>query len=335
MPERTPNLDLRALSRRELPHPFNSLTLCKLEKAGVPRVNSLVPQTVPPAEPATLDAYYVQQGDPSSVWAGYEEVLATWTGGSWVTIPLRPGFFAWVLNEGLAKTYLGVAEGWVGFNENIVITKQFETIYDQAVVNGFYGKTYLGYRQAPGTTSGVLGPISSLIWRATANSLVTTEGFAPPLYPLYRYTGTQFLTGNESASMPSILSGRLRAYTTNGELLSTPPIEIVNSSAESIPSLYQLSIGSAVLELIEYSGHETVQGPEEDIQVLATLPGLQPDSLSYKYEEEFQSLASSLVPGYVCLRFQPGAFTPGANYVGDNTRYKVVLEIELSISSNF
>ena len=111
MPERTPNLDLRALSRRELPHPFNSFTLCKLEKAGVPRLNPLEPQTAPPASPNTLDAYDVAQGDPSSIWNGYEEVIATWTGGSGATIPLRQGFFAWVLNEGLAKTYLGGAEG--------------------------------------------------------------------------------------------------------------------------------------------------------------------------------------------------------------------------------
>lgn len=335
MPETTPNLELRAISRRELPHPFNTFTLSKLEKAGVPRLNTLEPQTTPPAFNAVLDAYYVKSGQTGTAWEGYEEVIASWTGASWVTLPLRPGFFAWVLNEGLAKTYVSEAVGWVGFNEEVVIGKQFSTIYGQTSGPNDYAVSHLG----PATST------SSAVKRLFWNSVFTDFGVfgggsdTTPLYPLYRYTGTLNLDGSEGGSMPSIVSGTVRIYASEAEILNTTPIEIVTAPADlgsdSYTSRSASSGGSS--SPVTYKEDDLVSPSEEDYQVIATLPALnaQGGGTNFVYEETIDPFFTTLNPGYVSLRFQRGAFTPGASYSGSDERYEVLMEVELRISSNF
>jgi len=333
MPETTPNLELRGLSRRELPHPFNSFTLSKLEKAGVPRLNTLEPQSSPPAFNAVLDAYYVQSGQEGTAWEGYEEVIASWTGGSWVKIPLRTGFFAWVLNEGLAKTYINAATGWVGFNEQIVITKQFNTIYGQGAGAQDYAASHLG----PASSN------SSSLKRLYWNTVFTPFGVqgggsdTTPLYPLYRYTGTLNLGGSEGASMPAIVSGKVRIYASENEILNTTPIQIVNSPADLGTGQYASRLTSTTgVSSVNYKEDDLISPSEGDYTLLATLPAMniQGGGTQALYEETINPFFTQLSPGYVSLRFERGAFTPGPGYAGSDERYSVLMEVELSISSN-
>jgi hypothetical protein len=67
--------------------------------------------TAPPGSPTDGDRYIVGSGATGD-WAGWDLNVALFTDGSWLRLPPRAGWRAWVEDEGLLLVYDGV--GWVG-----------------------------------------------------------------------------------------------------------------------------------------------------------------------------------------------------------------------------
>jgi hypothetical protein len=67
--------------------------------------------TAPPGSPADGDRYIVASGG-SGDWAGWDLNVALFTDGTWLRLPPRTGWRAWVDNEGLLLVYDGA--GWIG-----------------------------------------------------------------------------------------------------------------------------------------------------------------------------------------------------------------------------
>ena len=62
--------------------------------------------TAPPGSPADGDRYIVATGATGD-WAGWDLNVALWTDGAWLRLPPRPGWRAWVEDEGLLLVYDG------------------------------------------------------------------------------------------------------------------------------------------------------------------------------------------------------------------------------------
>ncbi|KZE36564.1 DUF2793 domain-containing protein [Chelatococcus daeguensis] len=67
--------------------------------------------TAPPGSPADGDRYIVASGA-TGVWAGWDLNVALWTDGTWLRLPPRTGWRAWVEDEGLLLVYDGSV--WIG-----------------------------------------------------------------------------------------------------------------------------------------------------------------------------------------------------------------------------
>ncbi len=67
--------------------------------------------TAPPGSPADGDRYIVSSGATGD-WAGWDLNVALWTDGAWLRLPPRPGWRAWVEDEGLLLVYDGAS--WIG-----------------------------------------------------------------------------------------------------------------------------------------------------------------------------------------------------------------------------
>ena len=67
--------------------------------------------TAPPGSPADGDRYIVASGATGD-WAGWDLNVALWTDGTWLRLPPRTGWRAWVEDEGLLLVYDGA--GWIG-----------------------------------------------------------------------------------------------------------------------------------------------------------------------------------------------------------------------------
>jgi len=67
--------------------------------------------TAPPGSPADGDRYIVASGGTGD-WVGWDLNVALFTDGSWLRLPPRAGWRAWVEDEGLLLVYDG--EGWIG-----------------------------------------------------------------------------------------------------------------------------------------------------------------------------------------------------------------------------
>jgi hypothetical protein len=62
--------------------------------------------TAPPASPAEGDRYIVAPSA-TNLWAGWDLNVALWTDGTWLRLPPRTGWRAWVEDEGLLLVYDG------------------------------------------------------------------------------------------------------------------------------------------------------------------------------------------------------------------------------------
>jgi len=67
--------------------------------------------TAPPGSPADGDRHIVASGGTSD-WTGWDLNVALFTDGTWLRLPPRAGWRAWVENEGLLLVYDGA--GWIG-----------------------------------------------------------------------------------------------------------------------------------------------------------------------------------------------------------------------------
>ncbi|MFP7572273.1 DUF2793 domain-containing protein [Marivita sp. S2033] len=67
--------------------------------------------TVPPGSPADGDRYIVASGGTGD-WAGWDLNVALWTDGTWLRLPPRTGWRAWIEDEDLLLVYDGA--GWIG-----------------------------------------------------------------------------------------------------------------------------------------------------------------------------------------------------------------------------
>lgn len=65
----------------------------------------------PPGSPADGDRYIVASGA-TGAWAGWDLNVALWTDGTWLRLPPRTGWRAWVEDEGLLLVYNGST--WIG-----------------------------------------------------------------------------------------------------------------------------------------------------------------------------------------------------------------------------
>ena len=65
----------------------------------------------PPGSPADGDRYIVASGA-TGAWAGWDLNVALWADGTWLRLPPRTGWRAWVEDEGLLLVYNG--SNWVG-----------------------------------------------------------------------------------------------------------------------------------------------------------------------------------------------------------------------------
>ncbi|MFN4287487.1 MAG: DUF2793 domain-containing protein [Brevundimonas sp.] len=62
--------------------------------------------TAPPGSPADGDRYIVASGA-TGAWTGWDLNVALWTDGTWLRLPPRTGWRAWVEDEGLLLVYEG------------------------------------------------------------------------------------------------------------------------------------------------------------------------------------------------------------------------------------
>ncbi|SUZ33491.1 hypothetical protein ROE7235_03262 [Roseibaca ekhonensis] len=67
--------------------------------------------TAPPGSPADGDRHIVASGGIGD-WTGWDANVALFTDGTWLRLPPRAGWRAWVENEGLLLVYDGA--GWIG-----------------------------------------------------------------------------------------------------------------------------------------------------------------------------------------------------------------------------
>ncbi|MBW6496555.1 MAG: DUF2793 domain-containing protein, partial [Burkholderiaceae bacterium] len=67
--------------------------------------------TAPPASPADGDRYLVASGA-TGLWAGWDLNVAYWVDGVWMRLVPRPGWLAWIADEGALLVYDGA--GWIG-----------------------------------------------------------------------------------------------------------------------------------------------------------------------------------------------------------------------------
>ena len=67
--------------------------------------------TAPPGSPADGDRHIVASGGTGG-WTGWDLNVALFTDGTWLRLPPRAGWRAWVENEGLLLVYDGA--GWIG-----------------------------------------------------------------------------------------------------------------------------------------------------------------------------------------------------------------------------
>jgi hypothetical protein len=245
MSETTPNLNLRIPRQQELPHPYNSRTVHRLEASTVTRLESITDVTPPPT-PQIGDCYFVTVGQ--DLWAGLSGVIVHWTGGAWESWEPQQGIVAWVVPDQANKTYL--SGQWVDFSDTTIIQSQFN-VYRPGTF-GFFGP--LRYDRF-GTNSQVHSGFGMLFDRLdhlfVPNAIgletsvqvgnTTTYTSSRDLevgqkYALYRYVGARAVaTGTIPARMPKLLSIDVRVDgDTSVCYLSTAPT-LIFSPARPAP----------------------------------------------------------------------------------------------------
>lgn len=237
MAEFTPRLGLRGIAQTELPHAFNSHTVCKLDSAGVTYLES-TQQTTPPASPSFGDTYYVSSGDVGSVWEGFEDVMAYWTGGAWETYDAVAGLVGYNRETNLVVTRQNGS--WVNFDESIVITSTLDIKKPDAFVHaGVQRYQFTPTSGGSVTTEFGIGPLFTMGATGSSNRpgsaggsrsgfLTIPASDKAQLYPLYRYVGDFNGTGGSVApTMPKLLSYDIRVDMDSSVVFSFPMMNLV------------------------------------------------------------------------------------------------------------
>lgn len=331
MTEITPNLNLRSLGPTELPHGFNAETLQRLDVATVTRLVSTT-TTTPPGSPATQDAYYVSQGSLGTAWEDYSESIVYWTGGSWEGFPAYEGMVAYSLADGNTRSFLGGE--WVQFNESLVMTKTFNTLYsrdahfgmgvDQVLVQGIAGQ---------GTYS-VLRPLvyGDLSFTSSVNGSVplgcTTESRISGGYPLYRYRGNVTSPGGEAA-MPSLQKVSVDLHANTSLLRLSPALKVNWYPADSGEQRSLVTWFGETVDLDE----QVAYGPSGTD--LVSLPGVlevpSGGGADYSYTHSVSWTGNlPLSAGYVSLDFADGTFGYGPSYTGGDIDVSMVVTVEIT-----
>ncbi len=261
----TPNLNMRSLTPTELPHAFNSQTVTKIEMAAVTRLNQTSPTGTggaytPPADPEFQDAYYVPQGEAGTSWEGLSEVVVYWTGGAWEAIPLRTGWNAYDIQDGVNKTYrydaLTQSGSWVEFNEILSITRNISRLFaDSARCTAGINELEAGNPVGPGSTTlhavGILSNTGVTYTGATALASFSNGSTFSSYYPwvidqrdtrfqnshhIYRYVGNVNRQGDPAGTTPTILSAKLILSSNTAVLRRIQGFEMYHLAATSTDS---------------------------------------------------------------------------------------------------
>ena len=138
-------------------------------------------RTAPPASPADGDRHIAASGATGD-WAGWDLNVALWSDGAWLRLPPRPGWRAWVEDEGRLVIFDGTT--WVG----TTATEQ-------------QNLSLLGL----GTSADAANPFSARLNAALWTALTTAEGGTGDLrYVMNEETATDTL----SLLMQTGFSGR-------------------------------------------------------------------------------------------------------------------------------
>lgn len=338
MTEFTPNLYLRSLGNYELPHAFNSETVTRLDVASATRLVSITTNT-PPESPSIQDAYYVELGAGSTAWEGLSEQIVYWTGGAWESFPARQGFTAFIISDGVQKTYQN--GDWVEFNESLVITKTFNQIYPKGQHIGVGIATY---RESLGgaiiTDKAAVRPMEA----ADRLNIALTAGTADVYeqmdggYPLYRYRGNETLTGYPDSAMPRLLKVTVQIAGNTSLLRATPRIGIYQANADSGLARNIDTWGGVEADLDEQIPHFTPGGFNEpfdphgdqliSLAGVSEVPsGTDPD-YDYVHEVTWEGNLEQSA-GYVVLNFEPsGTFGYGPSYTSGPVAANMVVTLE-------
>lgn len=138
----------------------------------------------PPANPAEGDRYLVLGANPGGAWAGLSGQIARFQDGHWLGFAPKPGWLAWIVDEGDLYAYAGGA--WVSFRATLTVLQNL---------------TRLGV----GTTADANNPFAAKLNKALWTALTTGEGGSGDL----RYTLNKQAAGNVlSLLFQSGFSGR-------------------------------------------------------------------------------------------------------------------------------
>ncbi|MCJ2033287.1 DUF2793 domain-containing protein [Methylobacterium sp. J-068] len=138
----------------------------------------------PPADPAEGDRYLVLSPNPTGAWTGLSGQIARYQDGHWLGFAPRPGWLAWLIDEGELYAYSGT--GWVGFRTTFTALQNL-------------------VRLGIGTAADAANPFAAKLNKALWTALTTPEGGTGDL----RYTLNKQAAGNVlSLLFQSGFSGR-------------------------------------------------------------------------------------------------------------------------------
>ncbi|MFE1599939.1 DUF2793 domain-containing protein [Methylobacterium sp. ID0610] len=127
--------------------------------------------TSPPASPAEGDRYLIAGANPSGAWAGWAGRVVRYQDGAWTSAVPRPGWLAFVLDEG--ELYLYAAGAWVSYRTTLTVLQNLQ-------------------RLGIGTTADAANPFAAKLNAALWTALTTAEGGSGDL----RYTLNKEAAGN-------------------------------------------------------------------------------------------------------------------------------------------
>ena len=238
MTDYTPRLGYRSIAQTELPHAFNSQTVCKLESAGVTVMESVTLNT-PPTDPLFGETYFVPDGDAGTVWEGFVDTMTYWTGGAWERFPAAEGLVGYNKEDDLVVTRQGGA--WVSFDESIVITSTVDILKPDAFVHvGVQRYQFTQTSPFSVSTERGIGPLFTQGATGTSTRpagmpaggrtgfLTLNATDKAQLYPLYRYVGDYSGSGALSQpTMPRLIDLDLRVDLDSDVCWSFPMLQLV------------------------------------------------------------------------------------------------------------
>ncbi|MFE1602111.1 DUF2793 domain-containing protein [Methylobacterium sp. ID0610] len=130
--------------------------------------------TSPPASPAEGDRYLIAGANPSGAWAGWAGRVVRYQDGAWTSAVPRPGWLAFVLDEG--ELYLYAAGAWVSYRTTLTVLQNLQrlgigTTADAA--NPFAAKLNAALWTALGTGEGGTGDLRTTLNKEAAGNTLS------------------------------------------------------------------------------------------------------------------------------------------------------------------